>query len=219
MRLIPICHNSTIVSYGKIQTLMKLYSAACDENKEPILAVLREVFAECRAALEIGSGTGQHAVYFARHLPHLVWQPGDVAENLASINAWREEACLANVLAPLQLDVNQEPWPVVSADAVFSANTAHILSWPEVQRMFAGAAKVLERGGVFALYGPFNYGGQYTSASNARFDAWLKARDPLSGVRDFEALDTLAQAHGMTRLMDYAMPVNNRTLVWRRHAK
>ncbi len=197
---------------------MKLYSAACDENKEPIRAVLREVFAECRAVLEIGSGTGQHAVYFARHLSHLVWQPGDVAENLASINAWREEARLANVLAPLQLDVNHEPWPAVNADAVFSANTAHILSWPEVQRMFAGAAKVLERGGVFALYGPFNYGGQYTSASNARFDAWLKARDPLSGVRDFEALDTLAQAHGMTRLMDYAMPVNNRTLVWRSRA-
>lgn len=197
---------------------MKPYSAACDENKEPILAVLRVVFAECRAVLEIGSGTGQHAAYFARHMPHLVWQPGDVAGNLASINAWRAEAHLANVLPPLQLDVNQEPWPAASADAVFSANTAHIMSWPEVQRMFAGVDEILERGGVFALYGPFNYGGRYTSESNARFDAWLKARDPLSGVRDAETLNDLAQAHGMTLLKDYEMPANNRTLVWRRHA-
>ncbi|MCL4315600.1 MAG: class I SAM-dependent methyltransferase [Gammaproteobacteria bacterium] len=197
---------------------MKLYSAACDENKEPILAVLRVVFVECRAVLEIGSGTGQHAVYFAQHMPHLVWQPSDTESSLASINAWRIEARLANVLTPLQLDVNQPPWPAVGADAVFSANTAHILSWPEVQRMFAGAGKILERGGVFALYGPFNYGGRYTSESNARFDAWLKARDPLSGVRDAEMLHDLAEAHGMTLVKDYEMPVNNRTLVWRRPA-
>ncbi|MDO9371238.1 MAG: DUF938 domain-containing protein [Gammaproteobacteria bacterium] len=195
---------------------MKPYSQSCDDNQDPILAVLREVFVEAGKVLEIGSGTGQHAVYFAKHLPHLVWQASDVAENLAGIRMWLDEAALVGVLPPMLLDVADERWPISPVDAVFSANTAHIMAWPQVERMFAGIGDVLRANGVFALYGPFNYGGAYTSESNARFDAWLKARDPLSGVRDFEALDALAQAQGMSLLKDYAMPANNRTLVWRK---
>lgn len=195
---------------------MKPYSPSSDENKEPILAVLREVFEGTDTVLEIGSGTGQHAVYFAKQLPHLIWQTSDVAENLAGIRMWLDEAVLPNVLPPIMLDVTDERWPTAKVDAVFSANTAHIMAWPQVARMFAGIGEVLRANGVLALYGPFNFGGAYTSESNARFDIWLKARDPLSGVRDFEALDALAQAHGMSLIMDYPMPANNRTLVWRK---
>ncbi len=197
---------------------MKPFSQSSEENKEPILDVLREAFAARQRVLEIGSGTGQHAVYFARQLPHLFWQPSELAENLPGIHAWLAEAGLPNVAAPLLLDIERQPWPDSAADAVFSANTVHIISWPQVESLFAGIGALLPAGGVFALYGPFNYGGRFTSDSNARFDQWLKARDPLSGVRDFEAVDALARAAGMTLERDYTMPANNRTLVWHKTA-
>lgn len=193
---------------------MKPYAQSSEDNQQPILAVLREVFADRRAVLEIGSGTGQHAVFFARHLPHLEWHPSELAENIAGIRAWMDEAQLPNVAAPLCLDIDRTPWPPVAVDAVFTANTLHIVAWPQVQTMIASIGALLPVGGVFAAYGPFNYGGRFTSDSNARFDQWLKARDPLSGVRDFEALDELAQSAGLHLRHDYAMPVNNRTLVW-----
>jgi len=195
---------------------MKPYSPSCDENKQPILAVLREVFAAARHVLEIGSGTGQHAVFFAENLPHLVWQSSDVVEHLAGIRLWLVEAALPNTPAPLVLDVGHEAWPVTETDAIFSANTTHIMAWPQVEQMFVGLGRVLRPGGVFALYGPFNYNGNYTSDSNAHFDRWLQARDPLSGVRDFETLDALAQRQELRLLEDYEMPANNRTLVWRK---
>ena len=196
----------------------KPFSESCVQNRAPILAVLREVFADRRHVLEIGSGTGQHAVYFAPELPHLVWQTADVPQHHAGIRAWLDEAKLPNVLAPLALDVNQPHWSATRYDAVFSANTLHIMSWPEVGRFFAGIDEVLETGGVLAVYGPFNVGGAYTSESNARFDAWLKARDPAAGIRDFEAVDVLARARGLVLQQDIAMPANNRILVWRRAA-
>lgn len=196
----------------------KPFAESSAENREPILAVLHEVFADCRHVLEIGSGTGQHAVYFGAELSHLVWQTGDLPQHHAGIRMWLEEAALPNVLPPIALDVNASEWHGGRYDAVFSANTLHIISWPEVERFFAGVGAVLQAGGVLAVYGPFNYGGRFTSDSNARFDQWLKARDPASGVRDFEAVDTLARAQGLTLLQDHAMPVNNRTLVWRRTA-
>lgn len=195
---------------------MKPFSQSSEENKDPILAVLREVFATHHRVLEIGSGTGQHAVYFARHLPHLFWQPSELAENLSGVAAWLDDAGLTNAATPLLLNVEQA-WPDISADAVFSANTAHIMAWPQVEAMFAGVGALLPAEGVFALYGPFNYDGRYTSDSNARFDQWLKTRDPLSGVRDFEAVDALARAVGMTLAHDYTMPANNRTLVWHKN--
>jgi cyclopropane fatty-acyl-phospholipid synthase-like methyltransferase len=194
---------------------MKQFSEACEENKQPILAVLVKQFSCSRTVLEIGSGTGQHAVFFARQLPHITWQPSDLPASHASINAWRAEAQLPNLLAPLTLDVVADQWPQESYDAVFSANTTHIMSWPVVQIMFRGIGKLLQTGGVFCLYGPFNYNRRYTSASNARFDEWLKQRDPASGLRDLEDLDRLAGENGLTLAHDYEMPVNNRLLVWR----
>lgn len=196
----------------------KPFSESCVQNRAPILAVLREVFADRRRVLEIGSGTGQHAVDFGAALSHLQWQTADVAAHHQGIRLWLDDAALPNVLAPIELDVNQSAWRSGRYDAVFSANTLHIMGWPEVGRFFAGVGEVLEPGGVLAVYGPFNYHGAFTSESNARFDAWLKSRDPASGVRDFEAVDALAAAQGLSLQRDYAMPANNRTLVWRRAA-
>ena len=197
-------------------TEMKPFSEACEQNKHPILAVLQQYFADVQSVLEIGSGTGQHAVFFAAQLPHLQWLTSEVTELHAGIHAWLDEAHLPNVLPPQELDVNQPDWPVVRVDAIFSANTVHIMDWPSVEKMFAGIGRVLQTRGVFCLYGPFNYEGNYSSESNARFDLWLKQRDPDSGIRDFEALNILAQQHGMALLADLAMPVNNRTLVWQK---
>ena len=198
---------------------MKPYAESCEQNRDPILAVLREVFADRRRVLEIASGTGQHAVYFGAALPHLTWQTSELPENHAGIRAWLDEAGLPNVLPPLALDVNGPDWPLEPVDAVFNANTVHIVAWPAVERMFAGIGRVLGADGCLCLYGPYNYGGNYTSESNARFDAWLKARDPRSGVRDFEAIDRLAAEQGLVLSRDIAMPANNRTLVWRKVGK
>ncbi|MDX1607341.1 MAG: DUF938 domain-containing protein, partial [Candidatus Competibacterales bacterium] len=137
----------------------KPYSEASEQNKEPILGVLRKIFTEPGLILEIGSGTGQHAVHFARQLAHLTWQPSDLGENLPGIKIWLEEADLPNIRPPLELDVTQECWPVDRADGIYSANTAHIMSWQEVETMFRGVGRVLVPGGCFCLYGPFNYAG------------------------------------------------------------
>ena len=194
----------------------KPYAESCDQNREPILAVLRVAFADRCRVLEIGSGTGQHAVYFGAELPHLRWQTADVPAHHAGIRLWLDEAALPNVLPPIAVDVNQSDWRGDRYDAVFSANTLHIMSWPEVMLFFESVGEVLEPGGILAVYGPFNYNGAFTSDSNARFDAWLKSRDPASGVRDFEAVDEQAHHRGLVLQDDIAMPANNRTLVWRR---
>jgi hypothetical protein len=191
------------------------YSPACDRNRDPILTVLREHFADRRRVLEIGSGTGQHAAYFARALPHLHWQASDVAENLADIRAWLDAEALPNTAAPLELDVNGE-WPAAVFDAAFSANTLHIMSWADVGRLFAGLNAVLATDATLAIYGPFNYGGRFTSESNAAFDRSLRARAAHMGIRDFEAVGGLAEAIGFRLVADVAMPANNRTLIWKR---
>lgn len=194
----------------------KPFSESCVQNRAPILAVLRDVFADRGTVLEIGSGTGQHAVDFGAELPHLRWQTADVLSHHAGIQLWLDEAALPNVLPPIALDVNRQDWRNARYDAVFSANTLHIMSWPEVTQFFDGVGDVLEPGGVLVVYGPFNTNGRFTSESNARFDVWLKSRDPVSGVRDFEAVDALACAQGLVLQQDIAMPANNRTLVWKR---
>ena len=196
--------------------LTKPFSEACEENKAPILAVLAPLLWDCRAVLEVGSGTGQHAVHFAAAMPQLVWHTSDVAAHHSGIQMWLDEAGLPNTRAPLALDVVQDAWPDLVVDAVYSANTVHIMGWTEVEAFFAGVGQLLPAGGLFVLYGPFNYDGQYTSASNARFDQWLKQRDPRSGIRDFADLNRLAEQAGMAFQHDYTMPVNNRLLVWRR---
>ena len=183
---------------------MKPFSEASERNRQPILAVLKRVLANSKRVLEIGSGTGQHAAYFAPELPHLVWQASDVAENLPGIRQWVSEP------APIELDVDRE-WPPIEADAVYTANTLHIMSWQQVERMFQGVAKLQPR--LLCVYGPFHYGGKPTSESNARFDAMLRSRDPASGVRNFEAVVALATQAGLTLAEDNAMPANNRLLV------
>jgi SAM-dependent methyltransferase len=199
-------------------TASKPFSAACEENKEPILSIIRPLFADVREVLEIGSGTGQHAVYFAAALRHLVWQPSDRLENLPGIGLWLDEAELDNLRRPMALDVLRDTWPSTHFDAVYSANTAHIMSIDEVQSMFHGVAAVLPPGALFALYGPFNYDGRYTSDSNARFDQWLKARDARSGIKDVGDLTAFGDSVGLALSQDYAMPVNNRLLLWQRIA-
>jgi len=193
---------------------MKPFSAACQNNRDPILAVIEPLFSNFKHILEIGSGTGQHAVYFAEKMPHLIWHTSDQLANHEAILQWVDDAGLANVKSPLVLDVTQTPWPKLSVDAVFSANTTHIMSWESVELFFAGAGTLLSPGGLLLLYGPFNYGGRYTSNSNSAFDLWLKERDPLSGIRNFESLCELAETHGMQFRQDNEMPANNRILSW-----
>lgn len=191
-------------------------SPACERNKEPILGVLREAFAASGRVLEIGSGTGQHAVHFARHLPQLSWQPTDRAEWLEALQRRRQIEGPANLLAPIQLDVNDEHWPAGPYDAAFSANTLHIMSWPEVELLFRRLGGVLGSQATLAVYGPFKRHGEFTSPSNAAFDADLRRRDPASGIRDREALQELAVAQGFAPFVAHALPANNELLVWKR---
>lgn len=196
--------------------MSRQFSAACERNRDPILAILRNLLPEPARVLEIGSGTGQHAVYFGERLPHLTWQTSDLPANHASIVAWQEAARLPNVLPPLALDVGMQDWSPERYDAVFSANTCHIMGWPQVERMFARFEHVLRRGGVACIYGPFNYAGEFTSASNAEFDASLRAHAAHMGIRDIEAMHALAHTCGLRMLADHAMPAHNRLLVWQR---
>ena len=188
---------------------------ACENNKQPILEVLVRYLGDVSSLLEIGSGTGQHAVFFAEQLPHLRWQTSDLVENHPGIRQWIEDAMLSNVLAPLVLDVTEPHWPVGRVPAVFSSNTAHIMAWPGVQAFLQGVGRVLAPGGLFLLYGPFNYEGGYTSESNARFDEWLAQRDPESAIRHFEDVERESRTAGLSLVEDVAMPANNRLLVWR----
>ena len=196
---------------------MKQFSQACIHNRKPILEVIQPLLSKSRLVLEIGSGTGQHAIYFAHNLPWLIWYTSDLSENHAGIQEWQAEAGLLNSRGPLTLDVMQSQWPKLEVDAVFSANTVHIMHWPAVKQLFAGVGELLATDGLFLLYGPFNYNSQYTSESNARFNSMLKERDKLSGIRDFEALNELAEMEGMKLHQDYELPANNRILIWRKY--
>ena len=208
------------------------FSQACENNKAPIFEVMKRVFADRKKVLEIGSGTGQHAAAFAAGLPALSWQTSDLKVHHPGIRQWIEASDASNLLLPLALDVTDLPWSLGggeaddeaaeceglndTVDAVFTANTLHIMSWSHVQSFFKGLSSVLSEDGILMVYGPFNYDGKYTSASNARFDQWLKDRDPASGIRDIEAVNTLASEIGLELSEDNEMPANNRLLVWRR---
>ena len=191
------------------------FSQACENNKQPILAVLSRVFAERSMVLEIASGTAQHATWFAANLPQLTWQPSDLAASLPVVTPRCEQYDGKNLLPPLALDVSQRPWPVDIPRAIFSANSLHIMPRESVKDLFAELGKSAAADTLLAIYGPFNYGGEYTSASNAQFDKWLYAQNPHSAIRDFEAVDGLAEAAGFKLQEDNAMPANNRLLVWR----
>jgi SAM-dependent methyltransferase len=210
---------------GTLAPTEKPFSAACERNCDPILRVLRGCLADRRRILEIGSGTGQHAVHFAAALTQLIWQTSDRAENLAGIGLWLDEAKLANTPAPLRFDVDRDGSPVDAAagqpeavryDAVFSANTLHIMSWPEVEKLFAALPALAADDAKLVIYGPFNYGGKYTSVSNADFDRSLKQHAAHMGIRDAAAVDALAHRVGFELIDDVAMPANNRCRIWQR---
>jgi hypothetical protein len=195
----------------------KPYSAACERNKAPILQVLLPLYASVSRVLEIGSGSGQHALHFAAAMPHLVWQCSDLPAHLPGMRLWLDEAALPNLPPPWALDVS-DGLPSEPFDAVFTANTLHIMGWAEVQRLFDGVVARLPQRGLFTAYGPFNLGGRFTSPSNQRFDAELRLADPRRGIRDLEAVDALARAAGLQLLADEPMPANNRCVSWQRVA-
>jgi len=193
---------------------MMPFSEACERNKGPILEVLRSVFADRSHVLEIGSGTGQHAVHFAAHLEHLIWHPTERLGALPELTARVQTEGRRNLRQPMVLDVRQSVWPLRSVDAVFTANTLHILSWPEVSAMFDGIGGILAPGGVVCIYGPFRYSGRYTSPSNLEFDRVLQERDPDSGIREIDDLNALASGFGLRLDADHDLPAHNRLLVF-----
>ena len=192
------------------------YSEACEQNRYVILDVIKPLLTSAQTLLEIGSGTGQHAVYFSKEMPHLTWQSSDQIQYHSGIQQWIDAANLDNVLAPLALNVSTDIWMSQQYDAVFSANTLHIMSKTNVHDFFEHINSVIVMNGLLLIYGPFNYQGHYTSASNERFDQWLKSRDVLSGIKDFEHINTLASTAGFELYNDYEMPANNRILCWQK---
>jgi len=195
--------------------LQRPFSPASERNREPILEVLRIYFRQKHRVLEIGSGTGQHAVYFGQGLPHLLWQASDRADNLPGIRLWLDEANLENTPAPITLDV-KALWPTQTFDGLFTANTLHIMAWPEIEAFFEGMDHVLTEDAVGIIYGPFNRKGKFTSPSNAQFDAWLKSQAPHQGIRDLEAILSLAEKHRFELLETVDMPSNNQSLIFQR---
>ena len=192
----------------------KPFSQSSENNKDYILNVLKEAFQDTNSVLEIGSGTGQHAVHFARNLPHLNWQPSDIEINLPGIGLWLYESELPNIKEPVLLDVNKLPWEVGKFEGLFTANTLHIIAKAEIENLFQGIAQVLKDHGTLCIYGPFNYDGEYTSPSNERFDDWLYRQNPKSAIRDFEWVNSLAENVGLVLTQDHEMPANNRLLEW-----
>ncbi|WP_372810151.1 DUF938 domain-containing protein [Pseudoalteromonas nigrifaciens] len=195
--------------------MIKPFSQACENNKQPILAQLKSVLANAKTVLEIGSGTGQHSVYFAQQLPHLQWYSSDRAINHEGINLWHRDVNLTNLHVPLELDLNNA-WPIDKVDAIYTANTFHIVSWQLVEHFFAGVKQHLNDQGIVCIYGPFKYKGEFTSQSNNDFNRFLIERDPLSGIRDFTAVELLAKQAGLTLISDIAMPANNQLLIFKR---
>jgi cyclopropane fatty-acyl-phospholipid synthase-like methyltransferase len=196
------------------------YAPAAARNRKPILGVLSYELQGCHAVFEIGSGTGQHAVHFAAALPALHWQTSDLAENHESINTTLAAAGLANVAAPLLFDVRAGlAGHDESYDAVYSANTAHIMSADAVVQMLPLVTALLRAGGLFCYYGPFRRNGKFSSASNAAFDQTLKARDPTMGLRELSWVDELASGQGLRLLRTYAMPANNLMIIWQKESK
>ena len=207
-----VCSDARVVD-------RRLYSTACERNREPIREVLAQVLPRSGLVLEVASGTGMHAVHFAAGFPELQWQPTDVPEEaLDSVEAWREEAGLPNLRPPLRLDVTERPWPVERAEAIFNANMIHISPFACTEALLAGAGEVVAPGGPLVLYGPYRIGGAHTAPSNARFDESLRARDPRWGVRDLEEVIRLAEAAGLAFEARHEMPANNQTVVFRKPA-
>ena len=194
----------------------KPFAESCAQNQQVILDVLKTWLTDAGTVLEIGSGTGQHAVFFTQHMPHLNWQPSDLLEQHAGMQMWLDEVEHNRINSPLEIDVDTGPWPVENVDYVYTANTTHIISSSQAENMLRHIGSSLKPGGLFIQYGPFNYNGNYTSESNARFDVWLKQRDPNSCIKHFETIQKLAEKNAMSLVKDIEMPANNRILVWQK---
>ncbi len=194
----------------------KPFAAAAQQNQDVILNVLQKEFHHAKKVLEIGSGTGQHAAFFSEHLPHLIWQASDKLENIPGISMWLQDC--ENTPSPITLDV-LGAWPKDKYDSAFAANVAHIMHWNEIEAMFTGLGNTLSEHAVFCLYGPFNINGNYTSASNERFDQWLKNRDPLACIRDKDDLTKLASKNNLVISCEYQMPANNMIICWKKTEK
>jgi len=192
------------------------YAESTARNAAPILEVLKRELRDSQRVLEIGSGTGQHAVAFAAVLDHLHWQTSDLDEHHAGINAWIGASQIENVSAPLSIDVRTADVAVDGYDAAYSSNTAHIMGIDAVEKMYSLVGNALRVGGVFCLYGPFRRNGQFNTQSNADFDTNLRGRDPAMGIRDLEALDEFAAVNSLRRRRLYAVPSNNYVAVWRK---
>jgi len=197
----------------------KPFSQACENNKHPILEVLRHYLTQPGTLLEVGSGTGQHAAFLATQLPHIQWQPSDVAEHLPGINLWCRDAGQTNLREPVAFDVMQTNPGPPAHDHLYSANTLHIMSWPAVESFFKLIPDLVNPAGYVFFYGPFKYQGKFTSPSNADFDSWLKQRGAHQGIREFEAITDLADSAGLNLIEDVRMPANNQTLVWQKRVR
>lgn len=192
------------------------FSEAAERNKYPIFEVIADLLRQSEKILEIGSGTGQHALYFAENMPHLNWCVSDRSEYICALKKQIQQAGLENISGPLELDVNRLPWPYSGVDLVYTANTLHIMDWQSVRSFFTGVDLSLNPRGYLVIYGPFKYQGEFTSASNADFDLALKIRDSQSGIRDFEEIDRLAKPIGLSLVADHSMPANNQCLIFQR---
>jgi len=195
---------------------MKPFAESSEQNKQDILAIIQPLFSKLKRVLEIASGTGQHAVYFSQVMPNLNWQPSDLENALPGIQSWVNDSGLENLNHPLALDVSSINWPQQTFDAIFTANSLHIMSQQHVKDLFSNVGRVLDTNGLIAVYGPFNYHGQFTSQSNQHFDGWLKSRNPDSGIKEFEWCNELAENAGFKLIEDHEMPQNNRILVWQK---
>ena len=192
------------------------FSAASENNKHSILACLVDFLNEKNDVLEIGSGSGQHAIFFSQHLPKLNWQTSELADGIAALEENIKQYGSVNVLPPVMLDVCKHPWPVSNKSLAYTANTLHIMPWTSVVQLFHGVGEILLSKGLLCIYGPFKYNGEFTTRSNADFDQWLKNNNPESGLRDFERINNLALDQGLSLIEDFSMPANNQLLVFKR---
>ena len=190
------------------------FSQACEQNKAPILEHLRALLKGCDSVLEVGAGTGQHAVHFAKLLPHLTWHPSDVSNNLGTLALRVLNASVENLRKPVRLDVDHCRWNCGRFDAIFTANTLHIMSERSVENFFLNIPNHMNTKAQLIVYGPFKYNGKFTTPSNSNFDLWLKTRNTDSGLRDFEWVSALAKHAGLQLKHDFSMPANNQLLVW-----
>ena len=190
------------------------FSQACENNKTPILKVLKPFISDQQSLLEIAGGTGQHGEFFAKSFPNLLWQTSDLPSAVADLNHRISAANLKNLPPALTLDVNNSNWSMDKYELLFTANSLHIMPENSVENFFSGIPNVLQQNGLVFIYGPFKYGGKFTTKSNAEFDEWLKEKDPRSGIRDFEVISELAASRSLNLVDDVDMPSNNQLLIF-----